>query len=221
MTFSDTNLLPISALNHFIFCQRRCALVHLEKQWTENRFTSEGRLMHKKVDNAGPELRDSVRVERGIALVSRELGLIGKSDVVEFHSPPAEVVEGAEIPYPVEYKRGRPKPDHSDFVQLTAQALCLEEMTGASVPEGAIFYGQSRRRMIVLIDSALRGETEHLAQRLHQFIQAGKTPAPNYGKRCEKCSLLDICMPKTCSEGKRVSRYISRMTIDAGENDPW
>ena len=207
--YSETDFLPLSALQHFVFCRRQCALIHIEGLWVENRFTAEGRLMHRKVDNEGPEYRDGIRIERGIPLVSRRLGLIGKSDVVEFPALSTELDGKAhEVPFPVEYKRGRPKPDHCDLVQLTAQALCLEEMTGMAVPEGAIFYGQPRRRMQVLVDDALRNETENLAEELHRFVEEGKTPAAVYEKKCDKCSFLDICMPKTCNAKRNVKHYL-------------
>ncbi len=167
--------------------------------------------MHSKAHEGGKEWRDGVRTERSISLVSRRLGLIGKSDVVEFRPLTDSTGSAGEIPFPVEYKRGRPKPDHSDLVQLTAQALCLEEMTGVEVPEGAIFYGQPRRRIQVPIDTALRNETEQLAMELHRFIQRGVTPAPAYEKKCDKCSFLEICMPKSCNPNRNVGRYIKTL----------
>jgi len=209
--YSEDDLLPLSALQHFVFCRRQCALIHIEGLWYENRLTAEGRLMHQKVDDGGPENRNGIRIERSVLLVSRRLGLVGKSDVVEFHPSPDSVGDRGEIPFPVEYKRGRPKPDHSDLVQLSAQALCLEEMTGTKVPEGAIFYGQPRRRIQVPIDTALRHETEQLAMELHRFIQRGVTPAPAYEKKCDKCSFLEICMPKSCSPNRNVGRYIKTL----------
>lgn len=219
--FSEDDLLPLSALQHFVFCRRQCALIHIEGLWVENRFTAEGRLMHKKVDTDGPEYRGGIRIERGIALVLRRLGLIGKSDVVEFHPSTDSTGSTREVPFPVEYKRGRPKPDHSDLVQLTAQALCLEEMTGVEVPEGAIFYGQPRRRMQVLIDDALRNETEQLAGELHRFVDAGKTPAASYGKKCDKCSFLEICMPKTCNAKRNVGRYMRTLASQIEDDGAW
>ena len=219
--YDESELLPLSALQHFVFCQRQCALIHIEGLWVENRFTAEGRLMHKKVDTAGPEYRDGIRIERGIALVSHRLGLIGKSDVVEFHPVDGVKESPREIPFPVEYKRGRPKPDHSDLVQLTAQALCLEEMTGADVPEGAIFYGQPRRRMLVTIDEILRNETERLSGELHGFIAKGETPASVYGKKCDKCSFLEICMPKACDKKKNVDRYIQVLVSQLEDDESW
>ncbi len=145
MSYAEDDLIPISALQHLIFCERQCALIHVEQAWDENRFTAEGRIMHERVHEAGEDSRGTVRVARGLSLRSLRLGLIGKADVVEFH----RVERGRWRPFPVEHKRGKPKPDESDKVQLCAQALCLEEMLGAEVPSGAIFYGRTRHRLEV------------------------------------------------------------------------
>ena len=188
MSFSDSDLLPLSALQHYIYCPRQCALIHLEQQWVENRYTAEGRAQHSRVDRPEHETRDGIRTEYAVLLRSLRLGLIGKADAVEFH---------AENVFPVEHKRGRPKPTHCDLVQLCAQALCLEETLGVKIGEGAIFYGQPRRRLPVEISSELRKETEQTAAALHQLIQSGKTPPADYDKKkCEACSLLEICMPQ-------------------------
>ncbi|HBF35562.1 TPA: CRISPR-associated protein Cas4 [Candidatus Sumerlaeota bacterium] len=208
MTYTEENLLPISALQHLLFCERQCALIHIEQVWAENRLTMEGRVLHEKT-HAGDgeiELRDGVRISRGLRLRSFRLGLIGIADVVEFYaldSPP-----GAWRPYPVEYKRGRPKPDACDLMQLCAQAICLEEMTGRAVPEGAIFYGQPRRRMEVQIDAALREQTESLCVRLRALVDAGRTPPAHYEKKCEACSLLELCMPKAAQGKQSAAEYV-------------
>ena len=156
----DSDLIPISALSHYSFCPRRCAFIHIEHQWEENRFTAEGRIMHERVHEEGSEMRAGVRIERGVSLRSLRLGLIGKADVVEFHRRE----DGIWRPFPVEYKRGKPKPDHCDKIQLCAQALCLEEMIQAEIPGGALFYGQTRRRLDVVFDNNLRRETEEAAR---------------------------------------------------------
>lgn len=188
MSFSDSDLLPLSALQHFIYCPRQCALIHLEQQWTENRFTAEGRAQHDRVDRPEHETRDGVRYEYAVLLRSLKLGLIGKADVVEFH-------EGRV--YPVEHKRGRPKPTHCDWVQLCAQALCLEEMLGVEIAEGAVFYGLPRRRQAVEFTPELRAETEQTASRLHALMASGTTPAAEYDKKkCDACSLKEACLPK-------------------------
>ena len=188
MTFSDSDLLPLSALQHFIYCPRQCALIHLEQQWTENRFTAEGRAQHDRVDRPEHEMRDGIRTEYAVLLRSLRLGLIGKADAIEFHQDKV---------FPVEHKRGRPKPTHCDWVQLCAQAICLEEMMGVEIKEGAIFYGQPRRRQNVEFSSELRKETEKAAVALHTLIQSGETPPAEYDKKkCEACSLIETCMPQ-------------------------
>lgn len=188
MTFSDSDLLPLSALQHFIYCPRQCALIHLEQQWMENRFTAEGRAQHNRVDRPEHEIRDGIRTEYAVLLRSLKLGLIGKADAVEF--------DGGRI-FPVEHKRGRPKPTHCDWIQLCAQAMCLEEMLDLEIGSGAIFYGQPRRRESVEFTSELRAETEKTAQQLHALIRSGKTPSAEYEKKkCEACSLIEICMPR-------------------------
>ena len=202
MTFSDSDLLPLSALQHFIYCPRQCALIHLEQQWTENRFTAEGRAQHDRVDRPEHETRNGIRTEYAVLLRSLRLGLIGKADAIEFHSTD-EAQHFKSSPekslrvFPVEHKRGRPKPTHCDWVQLCAQALCLEEMLEVKIEDGAIFYGQPRRRENVEFTPELRAETEQTAQRLHALMQSGKTPPAEYDKKkCEACSLLEICMPQ-------------------------
>lgn len=198
MTFSDPDLLPLSALQHFVYCPRQCALIHIEQQWSENRFTAEGRAQHDRVDRPEHEVRDGVRIEFAVPIRSLRLGLIGKADVVEFHNDHV---------FPVEHKRGRPKPDHCDWVQLCAQALCLEEMLDTSIASGAIFYGQPRRRQEVEFSPDLRTETEETARALHALILNGITPPPIYEKKkCSACSLYDLCLPRTTRDGSTYLR---------------
>lgn len=195
--YPEADLLPLSALQHLLYCERQCALIHIEQIWTENRFTAEGRLAHEKVHSAGQEVRDGVRTVRDLTLRSLRLGLVGKTDVVEFRDG---------VPYPVEHKRGRDKANDCDRVQLCAQALCLEEMLGITVPEGAIFYGQPRRRTVVPLDATLRQKTEEAAARLHALFDARVTPPAVYDKqKCEPCSLLNECQPRA---GGNVTRYL-------------
>jgi CRISPR-associated exonuclease Cas4 len=197
MSYSYDDLLPLSALQHYIYCPRQCALIHLEQQWTENRFTAEGRAQHDRVDRPEHETRDGIRYEYAVLLRSLELGLIGKADAIEFHEDKV---------FPVEHKRGRPKPTHCDLVQLCAQALCLEETIGVEIGEGAIFYGLPRRRLPVEFTPELRAETQRTAAGLHKLIASGKTPAAEYEKKkCEACSLIEICMPK---KHRTVSAYL-------------
>ncbi|NMC97140.1 MAG: CRISPR-associated protein Cas4 [Deltaproteobacteria bacterium] len=203
----DEELIPISALTHYAYCPRRCALVHVEQIWTENKFTAEGRIMHEHVHEEGDESRGDVRIERGVSLRSLQLGLIGKADVIEYHRQ----ADGSWQAFPVEYKRGKPKPDDSDKVQLCAQALCLEEMLNVHIPAGALFYGKTRRRLDVEFDEALRRETQGVAQKAHELIESGQTPKPVYAKRCESCSLVAECMPKTMQKKRSVESYLKRM----------
>lgn len=215
MTFSEDELLPVSALQHLRFCERQCALIHIENVWAENRLTVEGKHLHERVHEAGSEARGDVRIARGVRLRSLALGLTGVADVVEFNRADQGVrlpeIEGIWMPFPVEYKRGRPKPEPWDEVQLCAQALCLEEMLATSIAAGALFYGTTHRRQEVSFDSTLRGQTEEAARRLHELVEAGVTPKAIYEKKCEKCSLLHLCMPETAGRGKSVGQYLAHM----------
>lgn len=163
--------------------------------------------MHEHVHEEGNESRGDVRVERGVSLRSLQLGLIGKADVIEYHKQP----DGRWQAFPVEYKRGKPKPDDSDKIQLCAQAMCLEEMLGVSILSGALFYGKTRRHLDVIFDEALRRETTEAAQKTHELIEAGWTPKPVYNKRCESCSLVSECMPKAIQKKRSVESFIKRM----------
>jgi len=207
MTYTEDDLIMVSALQHIAFCPRQCALIHIEQVWNENRATAEGRIMHERVHEEQRESRGDVRIEYGIPLRSTKLGLIGKADVVEFHRLDKETWQ----PFPVEYKRGKPKLDHCDMIQLCAQAMCLEEMLSISVPKGAIFYGRTRRRFDVSFDNALRNETEEAAKRARQLINSGITPPPVYEKRCESCSLIGECLPKKIGKKSSVKLYLTRM----------
>ncbi len=201
------DLIMISALQHYAFCPRQCALIHVEQTWEESGRTVEGRILHEKVHEEGSEMRAGVRVGRGVSLRSLRLGLIGKADVVEFHRRE----DGIWRPFPVEYKRGKPKPDHCDKIQLCAQALCLEEMIQAEIPGGALFYGQTRRRLDVVFDNNLRRETEEAARQVRELLNSGKTPKPVYAKRCDNCSLIADCLPKAIQKRRSVKNYLQRM----------
>ena len=200
--FSEDDLIQLSALQHFMFCERQCALIHIEQLWSENLFTAEGRIMHDKVDTANRESRGNIRIEYGVPMRSLRLGLIGKADAVEFHKHGEKW-----IPFPVEYKRGKPKSDNCDRVQLCAQAICLEEMMHVEIPAGALFYGQTRRREDVVIDKSLRMKTEEAAKKVHELIKSGITPKAEYSKKCEKCSLVELCLPKASS---KASSYLAK-----------
>lgn len=189
VTDPEEALAPLSALQHLAYCPRQCALIHLEQVWEENRWTAEGRVLHERVDEAGSETRGNLRIARGISLVCRRLGLVGRADVVEFRRRP----EGGWQPFPVEYKRGKTKAHDADRVQLCAQALCLEEMLKVDVPDGALFYGQARRREAVAFDGALRQRTETLAAELQTLLAAVRLPPPAGDDRCARCSLSGPC----------------------------
>lgn len=204
MMYSEDDLIQLSALQHFVFCPRQCALSYIEQVWEENLLTAEGGVMHDKTHEEQFETRAGVRIERGMPLRSLKMGLIGKADVVEFHKNSA----GQWVPFPVEYKHGKPKENHCDMVQLCAQAMCLEEMIGIDIASGAIFYGKTRRRLDVVFDEVLRKETEDTACRVREFIKAGVTPRAEYSKRCENCSLISACLPKTFGAGRSVKAYM-------------
>ena len=189
---AEDGLIPLSALQHHLFCPRQCALIHVEGLWAEDAATAEGRILHERVDAGHGTTRPGVRTARGLALRSLRLGVSGRADVVEFVQGPAD---SPPQPFPVEYKRGKPKPHRADEVQLCAQAMCLEEMLGVAVPAGALFYGQTRRRVAVPFDSALRALTADVAAAARANIQAGRTPAPIAFPGCRSCSLQALCQP--------------------------
>lgn len=214
--FSADDLRPLSALQHLVFCERQCALIHLEQQWVENRFTAEGKLLHERADEMGSESRGERRIARALAIRSRRLGLSGRADAVEFHRLESGD-GGARLPgsaagwrpYPVEYKRGKPKRHRADEVQLCAQALCLEEMLGVEVPAGALYYGRKRRRHPVRFDAELRALTETTARRLHELLAAGRTPKAVRQPKCDDCSLLEVCLPAAPESSAR--GYVERL----------
>jgi CRISPR-associated exonuclease Cas4 len=218
--FSEDDLLPLSGLQHLAFCERQWALIHIEQIWSENRLTAEGRELHERTHEAGSESRPGLRIARGLRLRSLRVGIAGQADVVEFHAAPAGAAlpgaPGFWQPFPVEYKRGRPKAGQCDRIQLCAQALCLEEMFETPVPAGALYYGTPRRRQDVVLSASLRLETEALAARMQELYLARATPRAAYAPKCEKCSLLASCMPKTLTGAHAVERYLSRAI--AGED---
>ncbi len=204
--FQEDDLLMISALQHLLFCPRQCALIHIEQLWVENRLTAEGRIMHERVHKPGSESRSNKRVEYDLPLRSIKLGITGRADMVEFHK-----IDNNWIPYPVEYKRGRPKKDNSDIVQLCAQAMCIEEMTNVNIRTGALYYGKKHRRTEIIFDDKLRRMTTESITRLHQLIASGDTPMPEYSKKCHNCSFEETCLPSTLVKKRTVKNYLSRM----------
>ena len=204
--YSDDDLLPLSALQHYLFCERQCALIHIERLWTENRFTAEGRVMHEHVHERQQQSRGKIRCESAVPLRSYRLGLVGVSDLVEFH----KMGDGEKTvwqPLPVEYKRGKPKKGDWDKVQLCAQALCLEEMLAIDVPTGALYYGKTKRRLHVAFDEPLRTLTETTCQQLQTLIENGATPLPEHGPKCENCSLSVLCLPSAVARQESVMSY--------------
>jgi CRISPR-associated exonuclease Cas4 len=189
---AEAEPIPLSALQHATYCLRQAALIHLERLWADNRLTAEGDVLHSVADKGGQRLARGVRRVMSLAVSSQRRGIAGVCDMVEF---PRE--SGAEVPFPVEYKRGKPKLHRADEVQLCAQALCLEEMTGLAVPEGALFYAETHRRVAVPFDVVLRALTETVIADLGAVLASGVTPAPTPHKtRCRACSLIDLCQPQ-------------------------
>lgn len=207
----EADLVPLSALQHYLYCPRQCALIHIERLWAENRFTAEGRILHDKTDMPGSETRHSVKTVRAMPIRSFRLGITGKADVVELHMHNRKLQ-----PYPVEYKRGRPKAHQADEVQLCAQAIALEEMFGADVSEGSLFYGKTRRRQGVVFDAELRALTAQVANETRALLESGLTPSPVYeAKKCDTCSLLELCKPKRLTRKTDVAKWIGRQ-IESG-----
>lgn len=200
---ADRRSVAISALQHYLFCPRQCALIHLEQVWQENFLTAHGRQLHERVDSGAPESRKGVRFERGITVNAPKLGLHGQLDLLEHHTTSSTYL-------PVEYKRGKPKATNVDKVQLCAQALCLEEMMATQVEVGALWYWQTRKRLEVEIDAALRTQTLALLEQIQNLFRQGRTPQPEYGKHCKACSLYELCQPKLM-QGDRSSAYVSAM----------
>ena len=201
----DDAFIPISALQHFLFCERQCALIHVEGAWVDNALTVEGSHLHEKAHEGPSETRGGLRVARGLWLRSERLGLVGKADVVEFH-PDAS---GTPRAFPVEYKRGRPKVHDADRIQLCAQALCLEEMLGQDVPAGAVFYGATHRREDVTFSPDLQVRTEATVARVRTLITEGRTPLARREAKCDACSLEDICLPGALGQRRSAARYLS------------
>lgn len=184
----------ISALEHYSYCPRQCALIHIEQTFDENLYTMRGRAVHDRVDEVASEIQEGIRVERALPLWNRRLGLVGKADVVEFHGG---------IPYPVEYKHGPKRVREHDDLQLCAQAICLEEMTGKPVPRGAIFHHSSRRRREVVFDSNLRQSVESTVAAIREMLASKQLPPPVNDPRCRHCSLQESCMPSAIAEQER------------------
>jgi CRISPR-associated exonuclease Cas4 len=209
--YQEEDLLPISGLQHLNFCERQWALIHMEQEWAENVLTVEGKQLHLHVHEQGAESRGPFRLVRGLQLRSLELGLFGVADLVEFHS-----TSSGQIPFPVEYKRGRKRYDRSDELQLCAQAMCLEEMLQIAVPEGAVYYGQPRRRQRISLDASLRDGVRRLCERARQLYEEKRLPPPVHAHHCENCSLLSVCIPELSGKD-RSKAYVDDIVRNIAE----
>ena len=201
------NIVFISALQHILFCERQYAMIHLEQIWEENKFTAEGRILHERVDITRHESRRSFRQEFGMTVRSEDLNLVGRCDLVELRFGAKGIIEEV---VPVEFKRGKKKEGDEDRVQLTAQALCLEEMFGIIIPHGEFYYLQEHRRSECKIDGDLRNKVVSLLRRMNELQTSGTTPPAVYERRrCDNCSLVEMCMPKSAGAGsKRIDRFM-------------
>lgn len=212
--YQEDDYLQLSGLQHFCFCRRQWALIHIENQWAENYRTVDGELMHENAHNADfQESRGDLLIVRGLAIHSARLGVSGQCDVVEFHRSPNGVSlrerEGLWQPYPIEYKRGKPKEGLEDKLQLCGQAMCLEEMLCCTIPEGALYYGEPRRRLAVQFTQELRSQVQSSLEEMHDLYQKRYTPKVKPTKSCNACSLKDICVPKLL-RAKKVADYLSK-----------
>ena len=215
--YNEDDMLMLSGIQHFRFCPRQWALIHIDQQWDENRLTVEGELLHKHVDDSfyRQKCGDFISL-RSVNVASYELGLYGITDVVELHPTDNSVnsithprYPGHWIPYPVEYKHGRPKQNEEDEVQLVAQAMCLEEQYNIKIAYGAIFYAETRHRMEVYINEYLRNIVTTCAREMHEIFASGRLPNIQRGKYCDKCSLNNLCMPET-ADCSKVSHYLNK-----------
>lgn len=209
--YSEDQYIMISALQHYVFCPRQCGLIHVHQLWQENHFTSKGNVFHERVHSEECETRKEKTTERGLIIVSKRLGISGKTDAVEFVDE-----KDSKTILPVEYKSGKPKHDKSDEVQLCAQALCLEEMMNVEIERGALFYGETKHRVYIVFSDELRKETEDIISKVHEMVESGMVPPPKYEKKCSSCSLNNLCMPKL-SGSKRLKSYIEEIYSDYEE----
>jgi CRISPR-associated exonuclease Cas4 len=212
--YTESDFVALSALQHFVYCPRQCALIHLEQIWSENGYTDEGREMHERVDDGKTSYRSGVRVTRSELLRSAVLGVSGVADVVEWHK-----LNNHEEPFPVEYKRGKPKQHDADKIQLCAQAICLEEMLSLHIPSGALFYGQTKRRLDVDFDSALHENTLRAAEGVHDLFRNGITPPPDPGPKCKLCSLKEECLPDLIVKGGSATTYLKKLLQTLSEDE--
>lgn len=218
MGFNEEEYLQLSGLQHFSYCRRQWALIHIEQQWAENLRTVDGHILHEKAHNGSlHEKRNDLLITRDMGIHSRELGVSGSCDVVEFQRSPSGISipgqEGLWQPYPVEYKRGVPKVTDADRLQLCAQAMCLEEMLCCDIPEGALFYGEIRRREVVDLDEALRDQVRKLLDEMHDLYRRSYTPKVKPTRGCNACSLRALCLPKLVKM-RSVADYLRKSMED-------
>lgn len=213
--YRPDELLALSGIQHFCFCRRQWALIHVECQWQDNLLTVEGKLLHERADDPFfTEVRNGLIRTRAMPVASYRLGLYGVCDVVEFTPcPEGAQLHGREGTYaaaPVEYKRGRKKSDHSDEAQLCAQAMCLEEMLSIQIPKAFIFYARTRRREEVLLSEELRELVQKMADEMHSYFRKGYTPQVRAHKGCRSCSLADICLPNLQNQNRSALEYVQK-----------
>jgi CRISPR-associated exonuclease Cas4 len=218
--YTQDDLLPLSGIQHFLFCRRQWALIHIEQQWKENALTAEGRIMHKRVDDPFfTETRNGVITARSVPVASYRLGLSGMCDVIEFKASADGVSlpnrDGLFLPFPVEYKRGKEKHNHSDETQLCAQAICLEEMLSIRIPHGYLYYGETRHRVEIEFTPELRTLVQEMSTEMHNYFSRGYTPKVKTSNACRSCSLADICLPVLQGKVIAASKYI-RLQIENG-----
>jgi CRISPR-associated exonuclease Cas4 len=218
MEYDEDDFLQLSGIQHFLYCRRQWALIHVENQWAENERTMDGNFFHKNAHNGlQRERRGDLLIVRSMYIHSRELGISGQCDIVEFHRSDHGVslndTEGLWIPYPIEYKRGHKKPDIYDEAQVCAQAICLEEMYFCQIPEGAIFYGEDRRRERIIFSEELRRKVRDTVSAMHDVYRRGVTPKAHRRKGCNACSLKDICLPELESSAT-VEQYMKSLLKD-------
>ncbi len=218
MEYKEDDFLLLSGIQHFAFCKRQWALIHIEQQWQENLRTIEGQILHEKThDNTIKEKRGDLIVSRGMGIFSRTLGITGTCDVVELHRASDGVNifgrNGTYKPVPVEYKRGKPKENEADVLQLCAQAMCLEEMLLCHIPEAFLFYGEIKRRLKIVLDADLRLRVKTIFKEMHELYDRRYTPKVKISKRCKACSLTEICMPKLC-KNLSVMNYIKKNLLE-------
>lgn len=203
--FTEEDFILISALQHYVYCPRQCALIHVEDAWSENLFTVRGEILHEKVDTDTYETRGDIKTVRGLRIHSYKYGLVGRCDVVEFKTTQF----GKEV-LPVEFKAGQPKEEIADKVQLCAQVLCLEEMLSTKIAQGAFFYGKIRRRNVIDIDDELRTQTENIIASVREIVSKKIIPFAVYEQKCRNCSLINICQPKAMNK-RKLQNYIKEL----------